>query len=540
MAKTLKTILSLDGKPFADGVKKASRGMKTMQRNMKNFNRQIGAPLKAGIGRLVKFAAAAVAAGAALAGVVINKVANLGDALSKMSDRTGISIEQLSKLQHAANLSDSDLTSLGKGMKGMALLMYEAGRGTKTYTDVLDDLGIKYDDIKNQNPEKQLSTFMNAIANIQDPTRKAALAVKVFGRAGTQMLPMLKDGATGLAKMFEEAERLGVVFTKEQTDGAVQFNDQITRLKASFLGLLLSVVSFDEINIAIGKLINKAVELRKSKGFTDFVDKAKEMAFKVINKIATIGIAIKDFVNKNKAMFQKFGPIFAGVAVAFASGLATPLILLAGTMVSTLATTLISPIGAIMLALVASFKIGDAIQQSMGLEDVFAKALIKASGFGKKIAVELFRALHPDKMSDEQRKTQLAKIKKSADFQIGLIEKGEKETRNPADILIDDMVDSFKKGKNSLASAFKDLMPETSFDFEEKLRLMSQNSAIKKGMESTKIMDFGKLNPFASTDYDKNDSSKDTSKVAEKQLKAQNKTNTILERAVNTEGMTFA
>jgi len=540
MARTLKTILSMDSSPFADGAKRAARGLKKMTRNMKNFNRKIGAPLKAGIARLLKFAAAAVAAGAALAGAMLNKVANVGDELSKMSDRTGLSVEMLSKLRHAANLSDSDLSSLGKGMKGMALLMYEAGRGTKTYTDVLDDLGIKYDDIKNQNPEKQLSTFMMAIANVKDPTKKAALAVKVFGRAGTAMLPMLKEGATGLQKMFQEAGKLGIVFTKEQVDGAVKFKDQITRLKASIFGLVLSVVSFEKINEAIGMLIEKAVELRNSDGFKNFVSKAKEMAINVINKIATIGVSIKNFVSENKAMFKKFGPIFAGVAVAFASGLATPLILLASAFVSTLATTLISPIGAIMLAVVSSFAIGDAIQQSLNLDEAFAMIIIKTETMAAKLKNRFNLALTPT-----QRKSRAEEIDEE-EFQRMKNLYTMSEDRNPADILVDSMVNSFEAGKSKIANAFKDLIPETSnFDFVGKLGRMNQNSQIKEGMKTTKIMDFQQLNPFGAINSARNTGFKNNreslnDKILNNQLKQQEKTNTILERAINTEGMTFA
>jgi hypothetical protein len=239
-------------------------------------------------------------------------------------------------------------------------------------------------------------------------------------------------------------------------------------------------------------------------------------------------------------MFKKFGPIFAGVAVAFASGLATPLILLASAFVSTLATTLISPIGAIMLAVVASFKIGDAISQSIGLENVFAKMMIATNAWVKQMKL-VGNMLKNPLMKTKDYFIQLGEIKNQMFLEMKQINDSVSEDRNPADIFVDNMVDSFEKGKSKVSTAFENLIPETSFNFEKKLNRFNQNSAIKEGMKNQKIMNFSTLNPFGSTNLAKKDEPKTAKDIINKlQLEQQKKTNNILSRAVNTEGMTFA
>jgi hypothetical protein len=279
----------------------------------------------------------------------------------------------------------------------MALLTYEAGRGTKTYTDVLDDLGISLDDLKQQTPEQKLNTFMNAIAGVEDPTRKAALATKVFGKSGMAMLPMLTKGTKGLADMKSEADRLGVVIDPKQAAGAVEFKDQITRLKASIFGLSNSVVSFDKINAGIGMLIGKVVALRDNPAFVSFVSKVKTGAVEVVQKIYGISKAIYAFAQNSGTNLIKFAALFGGVALAFKSGLAVPLLKLTGVIVKGLITGLASPVGIVLAGLAATFaafKFGEALEKTFDLSTYVVRGLTHLTGFGKKIGA-FFKSIGP-------------------------------------------------------------------------------------------------------------------------------------------------
>ena len=58
------------------------------------------------------------------------------------------------------------------------------------------------------------------------------LATVIFGRAGTQLLPMLREGPEGLVAVMEEAKKLGIVMSTEDATAAAKLTDGLTRLGA--------------------------------------------------------------------------------------------------------------------------------------------------------------------------------------------------------------------------------------------------------------------------------------------------------------------
>ena len=48
-------------------------------------------------------------------------------------------------------------------------------------------------------PEQQFQLFANALAGVVDASTRAALAQDVFGRSGTQLLPLFTQGEQGMA-----------------------------------------------------------------------------------------------------------------------------------------------------------------------------------------------------------------------------------------------------------------------------------------------------------------------------------------------------
>jgi len=74
-------------------------------------------------------------------------------------------------------------------------------------------------------------------SKMSDSTTKAAIATEIFGRSGTQMLPMLNMGTAAIKAQMEEAERLGIVWTDKAAAGSVIFNDTLETLKLSLDGV---------------------------------------------------------------------------------------------------------------------------------------------------------------------------------------------------------------------------------------------------------------------------------------------------------------
>ena len=73
---------------------------------------------------------------------------------------------------------------------------------------------------------------------VENLTNRDAIAMRRMRKSASEMLPLLQDVAErGLAAMRKEAERLGVVFTKDMAQAADAFNDNLTRMKFGLEGL---------------------------------------------------------------------------------------------------------------------------------------------------------------------------------------------------------------------------------------------------------------------------------------------------------------
>ena len=91
------------------------------------------------------------------------------------------------------------------GIKRMSGFVEDAKDGLKTSTDALDKLGISVEDLQGLSPEESFRMLSSAIADLPDEVQKAALAQDVFGRSGTRLLPLLKEGSEGIAALRQEA-----------------------------------------------------------------------------------------------------------------------------------------------------------------------------------------------------------------------------------------------------------------------------------------------------------------------------------------------
>lgn len=183
------------------------------------------------------------AGGAVIAalGLMIKKTAKAGDEIHKMSLRTGVSAIALSELKHAAEISGATLGDVEKGIKKMAKSMADAGEGLATYLRSFERIGISMEELEGLNPEEQLLMIGNAINGLASETLKAATAQEIFGRAGTNLLPLFKAGKEGISELREEAHKLGIVFDEEAAAKAAALIDAQTRLKASMTGVTQNI-----------------------------------------------------------------------------------------------------------------------------------------------------------------------------------------------------------------------------------------------------------------------------------------------------------
>ena len=174
---------------------------------------------------------------------MIKSAIDAADRLNKLSQKIGISVEALSTLRFAAQLSDVSLESLQKGIKSLSQNITEANTGIGDGAQLFQALGIsvKNADGSMKSTEDVLLQVANVFANLEDGAVKTTLAVKLFGKSGMDMIPFLNQGAAGITQLTAEAERLGLKLTTETARSAEAFNDNLTSLKASSSSLSIAL-----------------------------------------------------------------------------------------------------------------------------------------------------------------------------------------------------------------------------------------------------------------------------------------------------------
>lgn len=195
----------------------------------------------------VKKGIAAIAAwkGASWLKDLVTSTANAADRFAKLAQSTGVGIEAVQELAHAADLSGVGLDALASSMGILNRNLDAASRGGKAQARAFRALGVAVKDAqgKLRPADAVLGDVADRFATMEDGPKKSALAMKVFGKSGAALIPMLNGGRKGLDEMRAEARRLGIVIDGETAAAFEQFNDDQTRLQAQMRGLKFQLVS---------------------------------------------------------------------------------------------------------------------------------------------------------------------------------------------------------------------------------------------------------------------------------------------------------
>jgi len=210
------------------------QGLTAASKKLKAFGASITA-----IGSKV-FALGSAAAAAFIPAVVM--FAKVGDKLDKMALRTGASVEALSELGHAAEISGTNLDTMEKGLfrltRNVDLLKSKGAKAPAELQRAFQLLGVSAQELAALTPDQQLERIADSFKNIKDPGEQAAVAFAVFGRAGQQMMPLLKAGGDEIRKL--RAEVKGLV-TTEDAKKAAELADAWTRLKSVWQAAVVGV-----------------------------------------------------------------------------------------------------------------------------------------------------------------------------------------------------------------------------------------------------------------------------------------------------------
>jgi len=272
------------------------------------------------LGRSGKVALGAVAVGATAADAAVStltaataKLTSEGlknvDATAKLSDRIGISTEALVGLQHAAELTGAGSKVLESSLGAMSKRLGEAAQGFGSGKKALDAMGLSAKDLIGLPVDKQLGIIADRVKGFSTQAEKAAAVSGLFSRAGLALVNTLELGSDGLRAAQEEAEALGLTFSRIDASKVEEATDALARARTIYTGLSnqLAVALAPAIQNVSERILEMVQELGGSAEVVDVL----------IERLDGIIQPILNWINAGQNLRTRWEIVLEGFSAAF-------------------------------------------------------------------------------------------------------------------------------------------------------------------------------------------------------------------------------
>lgn len=223
VSESLKRI-NANFKHVQESASNTQKKLANLQARMKSF----GATTRKVAGTMKNFALGATAlVGGTIA--IANKVADAGDRIDKMSQKIGMSRKSFQEWDYIMSQNGGSVESLQMGFKTLTTQIEGVQKGSKDSINAFRSLGVSVKDNKGQfrSQEDVFNDTIRALQKIKDPTKKAMLANRLFGRSAADLKPLLNQDADAIDNLREKANQMGMILTDEQIDNSVKFKDTL-------------------------------------------------------------------------------------------------------------------------------------------------------------------------------------------------------------------------------------------------------------------------------------------------------------------------
>lgn len=242
--------------------------------------------------------------------------------LNKISGELGISTDAVQELNYAAIDADISVEDLQTGMRGLSRGLLSAARGSKEAALNFSGIGVNIKELSALSADEQFERMADAIAGIEDPGKRTATAMRVFGRSGATLLPLLNQGSEGIRQLREEFRQLGGGLTEDSIETLGDLEKNIKMMNASMLGFKASLVTlfvpaFVKVQRLFSSFEHQVMDLNKKAGILQVVGIGGLIVgfyklYKILQTLSS-GSVLKDLLGIGKWIL--LGSIIAGIAI---------------------------------------------------------------------------------------------------------------------------------------------------------------------------------------------------------------------------------
>ena len=191
-----------------------------------------------------------LATGAGLITLAKNSMDNAAK-MFDLSQKTGVSVEALSRFSKAAKVSGTDVEGVTKALVKLSKGLVEAKNGQGQAGEALKSMGISATDAsgKLKDTDQIMLEISDRFKAMPNGAEKTALALQLFGRSGADLIPMLNMGGEAIGKF-------GAMTTKYAEDANKGADAMVTlQGKVGMLGGKLAVVLLPSITAITESLV---------------------------------------------------------------------------------------------------------------------------------------------------------------------------------------------------------------------------------------------------------------------------------------------
>lgn len=223
-----------------DEVSKKTKGIGSF---ISDLAGKLGINLPAGADKAIKALDGTKVSTVALVGAVTGLITGLAkttieaakaaDEIMALSAQTGISTDNIQKMNYASELLDVSTETMTGSMARMIRTLGDAKKGTGESAEAFRMLRINIKDSHGQlkDSEQLFYDTIDALGKMKNETERDALAMKIFGRSAQELNPLIKAGSKSLKELGDEAERMGYVMDGDALNSLGQLDDAMQRFK---------------------------------------------------------------------------------------------------------------------------------------------------------------------------------------------------------------------------------------------------------------------------------------------------------------------
>ena len=188
--------------------------------------------------------AAVAAVGAGIAKAVADFADFAGDTVDTAT-KIGTTTDALQELDYAAVVGGASVGAMREALNTLGAAASGVTARGKQVRALLAEIGVSATDSagKAKMADVLYSDLTQALEKVENPGKRAAIAMRVLGGSGDALVPLLAKGADGLVELREEAKRYGTVISEDAVNAGDDLGDNLDRLHLTITGVVRTVAS---------------------------------------------------------------------------------------------------------------------------------------------------------------------------------------------------------------------------------------------------------------------------------------------------------